>query len=91
MVSVVKTIFIPIYGAFISWILGRESSTTEPIVIILAAGVGVAIVYMIFIGAYSVMNPLINNEFTEMQHMVDKIEGMLDRKYDVEKGDIVKV
>ena len=46
---------------------------------------------MLFIGAYSVLNPIVNKEFAEMQQMVNKIEGMLDRKFVVDKDDIIRV
>lgn len=61
------------------------------IVVVLACGFGVEGIYMLFIGAYSVLNPIVNKEFAEMQQMVNKIEGMLDRKFVVDKDDIIKV
>lgn len=80
---------IPIFAAFISWILGEKNNfSIQMILVIEIGGIGIALYifvhYILFI-----LSPILDREYIQMCKLIKDIQGVLDRKFIISNEDII--
>lgn len=86
--KITNLIFVPLYASFISKIIGVSGNIDEIIALTIMIGSIVIIIYIAVFGIMEILNPLINSTYIEMDNMLNVIQGMLDRKFQVTDDDI---
>lgn len=86
--KITNLIFVPLYASFISKIIGVSGNIDEIIALTIMIGTIVIIIYIAVFGIMEILNPLINSTYIEMDNMLNVIQGMLDRKFQVTDDDI---
>lgn len=86
--KITNLIFVPLYASFISKIIGVSGNIDEIIALTIMIGTIVIIIYIAVFGIMEILNPLINSTYIEMENMLNVIQGMLDRKFQVTDDDI---
>lgn len=86
--KITNLIFVPLYASFISKIIGVSGNIDEIIALTIMIGNIVIIIYIAVFGIMEILNPLINSTYIEMDNMLNVIQGMLDRKFQVTDDDI---
>lgn len=79
---------VPLFTVFISNVFGIISNLDEMIISTILISISIVIIYIAIVGLIILFSPFLNKTYIDMENMVNMIEGMVDREFDVTDDDI---